>query len=323
MTENNVNEPIIQQRRRSRSFFWPILLISAGILFLLSNLGIVGWSTWNTLWRFWPLILIAVGIDVLFGNRSALGAVISIILILALIGAVAGAVIFADQLPIISRYTQDTPWKTDHVEQALEDYGSASVYIDWTSLPGYLGALEDSNNLLEGDLTYQGDLVFEVDSRGSRAEVSLDTRQVNIWGFNIGGPGPRSSWEIYLTPEIPLELNLNSGSGSCDFDLSDLILEDFYLDSGSGSVSLALPEGQSYPVKIDSGSGSLRLDIPEDTGMRVRLDSGSGSFNPGADFILVSGERRGDGVWESHNYGSAKYAIEMTIDQGSGSISFR
>jgi len=75
-------------------------------------------------------------------------------------------------------------------------------------------------------------------------------------------------------------------------------------------------------VKIDSGSGSLRITIPEDTGIRVKIDSGSGSFNPGGRFELVSGDRNGDGIWETKNYSSAAYTIEMEIDQGSGSIRF-
>ena len=323
MENNNLPEPRHIKHGRHRSFFWPILLISAGILLLLSNLGIVAWSTWNMIWRFWPLILIAIGIDVLFGQRSALGSVISAFLILALIGAVAGAVYFADQLPVLSRFTSDSPWETAHIEQALEDFQAANVFIDWTSQPGYLGALEKSKNLIEGDLTYQGELVFDVDSQGTTADISLDTRLVNNWVSFPLQSNSNASWEIYLSPEIPIDLTLDSGSGSCDFDLGALILEDLYLDSGSGSISLALPGNQSYSVKIDSGSGSLRIDIPEDTGIRVKLDSGSGSFNPGGDFSLVSGEKRGDGTWESDNYETSKYTIEMVIDQGSGSISFK
>ena len=112
MDENNQSaQP--SSRRRSRSFFWPILLIFAGVLFLLSNLGIVDWSTWNLLWRFWPLVLIAVGIDVLFGNRSAVGSIISAFLILALVGAVAGAIFFAEQLPFLDRIPENSAWKSD------------------------------------------------------------------------------------------------------------------------------------------------------------------------------------------------------------------
>ena len=320
---NHVPEPKPVYRRRYRSYFWPIILISIGILLLLSNLGIVPWTTWNLIWRFWPLVLVAVGIDVLFGNRSTAGAILSAFLILAIIGAAAAAVFFADQLPVIARYTQESPWQTSQVEHPLGDYESAEVLIDWTSPPGYLGALSDSDLLIKGDITYQGELYFDVKGKGSRADLTLDTRTTSNWGIGPFQGNPGAEWEVYLTPEIPLDLKLDSGSGGCEFDLSELTLEELFLDSGSGSIDLILPEDQSFVFKIDSGSGSVRIDIPEETGFRIELDSGSGSFNPGRGFDLVSGEKRGDGVWESENYDSATYTIEMEIDQGSGSITFR
>ncbi len=325
MSENNTPAPegipTPSHRPRSRSFFWPILLISVGVLLLLNNLGVVAWSTWNLIWRFWPLVLIAIGIDVLFGQRSALGAILSALLVLSILAVIAVAVFFTDQLPLISRYAENTPWETAHIEHALGDFEAAEVFIDYTSLPGNLYALEDSDYLIEGDLAYQGELVFEVDHRGSTAEVTLDSRYTGTWtGFQTS---PHAEWEIGLSPQIPLEITLDSGSGSCLFDLSELMVEDFFLDSGSGSVHLILPEGQSFDFQLDSGSGSLRIDLPQDSGVRVVLDSGSGSFHPGGEFGLVSGERSGDGVWESVNYDEADFRIEMTIDQGSGSITFK
>jgi hypothetical protein len=296
------------------------MLISLGVMLLLSNLGVVTWSTWNLLWRFWPLILVAVGIDVLFGRRSAVGAIISAFLVLGLIAVVAGAVVFADQLPILDRFTAESPWSTSHVEHELDDYGSANVFIDWSSPAGTLTALSGSKNLIEGDLTYQGDLIFDVDSRGDVADVNLDTRVINNWGFTPFQGGTRAKWEIGLSPDIPLDLTLDTGSGSCDFDLSGLMLSELYIDSGSGSIKLALPEKQSFHFELDSGSGSVEIDLPEDTGVRVEINSGSGSFNPGNGYSLVSGEKRDDGVWESQNYGSAKYTIDLNISQGSGSI---
>lgn len=323
MSENNNLPPALPERKQSRSFFWPIMLISLGVLLLLSNLGIVAWSTWNLLWRFWPLILVAVGIDVLFGQRSAFGAIMSAFLVLILIAVVAGAVFFADQLPFLNRYSADSPWQTSHVEHELDDFESANIFIDWTSPPGSLYALSDSETLIEGDITYQGDLIFDVDSRGDVADINLDTRLINNWSITPFQGSPRAEWEIGLTPEIPLDLSLDTGSGGCDFDLSELIIADLYLDSGSGAIHLALPEGQSFHFELDSGSGSVHIDLPEDTGVRVVLDSGSGPFNPGNDYDLVSGEKRGDGVWESENYDSAKYTIDINIDQGSGSITFK
>ena len=321
MSENTTPEPQQPRRPRSRSLFWPILLIALGVLFLLNNLGVVAWGTWNLVWRLWPLVLVAVGLDLLIGGRSALGAILSALVALALVALIAAGVFFADQLPFLDRYAVSGEWQTSHVEHHLDDYQAADVYIDWSSPPGRIYALETDQFLIEGDLTYLGELVFDVDDRGGRADLTLDSRWTGSW--SSFGPGRDGNWEIGLTPEIPLDLTLDSGSGSCDFDLSGLIVEDLFLDSGSGSIQLALPAEQSFRFELDSGSGSVQIDLPEDTGVRVRLDSGSGSFNPGGEFILVSGERRGDGIWESENYDIAEYIIEITIDQGSGSITFR
>jgi len=38
------------------------VLIGAGVLLLLSNLGYLPWQSWNVLWRLWPLLLIGVGV---------------------------------------------------------------------------------------------------------------------------------------------------------------------------------------------------------------------------------------------------------------------
>ena len=62
----------------------PILLITAGILFLLNNMGIVDWSIWGSLWRLWPLVLVIVGIDMLVGRRSP---ILSFLLVVIVIGA--------------------------------------------------------------------------------------------------------------------------------------------------------------------------------------------------------------------------------------------
>ena len=306
-----------------RSFFWPILLISLGVLFLLSNLEILPWSTWNVLWRFWPVLLIAIGIDVLIGQRSPAGAVISAVLILALLGGAVGLAVFADQIPLLNGYTKPAEWQEIQLEEPLGEYRSASVIIDYTSLPGRLESLQSSNNLIEADLVYQGELVFDVDQQDDRAVVKLDTR--SSWtGLRIpSSPGPNASWDIGLSPGLPLYLTLDSGSGSCQFDLTELQIANLVVDSGSGSIALQLPGGLSFPAVIDSGSGSVRIDIPADTGVRVTLDSGSGAFRPGEQLLLISGERRGDGTWETENYLEAEHQIELKIDQGSGSVTIQ
>src|SRR3990170_3880770 len=63
----------------------PILLIGLGLVFLLTNLGMLSTSIWGVLLRIWPVILIAIGIDLLIGRRSLWGRLLALVLILAVL----------------------------------------------------------------------------------------------------------------------------------------------------------------------------------------------------------------------------------------------
>jgi len=312
-----------QVRQERRSFFWPVVLIGFGVLLLLSNLGVFPESGWAVLWRFWPVALVALGLDVLIGQRSLGGAIASGVLILILAGMVIGLAFFAEQIPALVELTQSSKLQSRHVEYPMEKVESAKVTIDWNSAPGYLSALEDSSNLIEADIDYRGELAFRVTNTNGRAEVILDSYFQGVsfgqWNFDDRD----AKWDVKLNPGVAYDLWMDTGSGSCQLDFSQLRVNYLNLDSGSGSVQLKLPATSSFRGEFNTGSGAVAITLPEGVGMRVTLDSGSGSFQPDARFTLVSGERDGDGVWETRNYASADYKIDLVIDQGSGSIRIR
>jgi hypothetical protein len=306
--------------KRPPSLFWPITFIGAGVALLLSNLGYLPWASWAILLRLWPLLLIALGIDLLVGHRSVVGAIVSTALILALVGGAIALAFFAPSIPRLAELAESPEWHTEHIEQSLEDIERASVTIDAGSVPCLLSKLSDSPNLIEGDVTYRGTLVFDAPVREGRADVRLDSYFTGPWwGWAPDFEGnPRAVWGVKLSPQVPLDLNLDTGSGRCGLDLSDLQVNSVIIDSGSGAVDLILPADSSFEGSIDGGSGRLTISLPEGVGARVTLDSGSGAFRPDDRFEMVSGERGGDGVWETENYDTAEVTIELEIDQGSG-----
>jgi hypothetical protein len=303
--------------------FWPLVLIGAGVLLLLTNLGYVSWSSWNVLWRLWPLLLIGLGIDALIGRRTMGGMILSGLLILLLLGGAVALVIFARNIPGLADLNHAVQVQTRHIEHSLSDLERASVDIEWTSMPGYLDALHDSTNLIEGDISYRGELIFDVNVRGSTADVKLDRHFAGPWfgPFEFSGR-EENRWRVRLSPDVLLDLTLDTSSGQYELDLTELRISDLYLDVGSGRVDLALPAGSTFKGRINGGSGALDIALPRNVGARVALESGSGSFRPGERFHLVEGERHEDGVWETDNLRTAEYTIELEIDQGSGQIRF-
>ncbi len=49
-------------------YFWPIVLIVAGVLFLLENLGLLPGSAWGWIWA---IALVLLGLSLLWPRRSA------------------------------------------------------------------------------------------------------------------------------------------------------------------------------------------------------------------------------------------------------------
>lgn len=322
--EEEAGEATRRPRRRPPSLFWPLVLVGAGIILLLSNLGYLPWQAWNVLWRLWPLLLVALGIDLLIGRRSATGAIVSTLLILLLIGGAAVAVFFARDIPALVEVTGPIEMRTGHVEYPLTGVERASVTIDWTSVPGYLSALRDSPNLIEGDIAYRGRLNFDASVHGGQADVTLASQFTGPWFGPFDYPSQeKDRWDVKLSPGVSLDLRLDAGSGPCNFDLTGLQLADFFLDAGSGPVNLTMPSGSAFKTRIDGGSGPLTIIIPESLGARVELDAGSGPFRPGERFRLVEGELGSDGVWETEGFRTAEHTIVLKIDQGSGPVSIR
>jgi len=313
-----------RQRRRPPSLFWPLVLVGAGVILLLANLGYLPWQSWNILWRLWPLLLVALGVDLLIGRRSMVGAIVSAFLILLLLGGGVALLLFAQNIPALVEVTGPVEWQTEHVEHPLAEVERASVTVDWTSLPGYLSALRDSSSLIEGDVTYRGQLTFDVNVHRNQADVNLDSHfsGLSFGTFDLDDRGD-ARWDVKLSPSVPLDLTLDAGSGHCDFDLTGLQVSDLFLDSGSGAIDLALPSGNTFEAVIDGGSGRIAITLPESVGAQVVLDSGSGSFRPDERFRLVEGKRGDDSVWETDNFHTAEHTIMLKIDQGSGSISIR
>lgn len=313
-----------RSQRRSPSLFWPLVLIGAGVILLLSNLGYLPQLSWSLLWRFWPLLLVALGIDLLIGRRSMIGSIISAALILLLIGGVVAVVLFARNIPALDRVTEPVGLHAEHIAYPLADVEHASIRIDWTSAPGHLSALRDSPNLIEGDITYRGQLIFDTDVRQGQADVTLDSRFTGFWFGPFDFYNQEDDrWEVQLSPSVPIDLALDAGSGPCNFDLTGLQISDLFLNAGSGPIDLTLPSGSTFEARVDSGSGPLTITLPESVGAQVELDSGSGPFRPDERFQIVEGKPSDDGVWETDNFRTAEHSVVFKVNQGSGPISIR
>jgi hypothetical protein len=326
---------------RYRSLFWPILLVGVGIVWLMSNLGMIQPVSLGSILKFWPVLLIVFGLDMLFSRRYPwVGALVGLL-------AVAGVVALLMYGPKVGIQT-NSDIKTETFTAPAKGVKTAEYTFDTSSSPVEIYALDNNNtDLISADITYRGTMRFDV-SGTEQTSVRMSEYSDNSSWLNWGFSFDNLKWDIGLSPEVPSAINLNGGSGSINMDLSGLQLTSLQTDLGSGSSDITLPQTKEpYKVDIASGSGSVTMRIPNETSLTMTLDTGSGSTtvvvpsktalrievndDGSGSFDLPNGLMKAPdsssfdiGAWQTPNYDSSpdKILIEI-LGQGSGSITIR
>lgn len=224
---------------RRDTIFWGVILIAAGLLFLLNNLGILAVDVWDLLW---PLFLIALGAWILYGYLARPGV------------------------------------ESEHVQVDLEGAAEARLHVRHGAgrLHVYPGAAP--GNLLEGtfggglDLskTRTGDrlnLELRVPSRafpffwGSRTGMD--------WSFGLSREAALSlifdtganEAQIDLSQLQVKEFVLNSGASSTRVTLPEAAGSTrAEVKSGVASVYLRVPEGVAARIRVQGGLASIQVD---------------------------------------------------------------
>lgn len=303
--------------QRGPDLFWPIILIGAGIIFLLANLGVITGNPWPILWNLWPVILIVIGLDIMFGRRSLLGGLIGAGLGLVLIAGLIVLLIAQPNLPGLNFNMGNAAMQTRHIEAPLAGVQSATVSLNYGSGSYRLYALRDSDKLIDGEVSYYGDLTFDVNAANDRADVQIESRfSGRFFGFMM----PDEKWDIGLNTQPIYNLDLNYGAGGGNADVSQLTLSGGQINGGSGPVEVRLPATGQFTLNADGGSGGLTFRVPGKMALRVEYEQGSGGLNPGARLPLVSGDRNRQAVYETENFGAASNAITLIVNGGSGSV---
>ena len=334
-----------EYRNRDRSFFFPIALITAGVIWLLVNNGSVPVENLYRLLPFWPVLIILAGISLLFRRmwwplNALMWAVVAVLVVWLLTSGSA----FLPQ-------TQSLELKHETLRETLGSAKSASVNLDLSIRPTTVHALADANDLMVADVYSVTGMVLDA-SGGERKNVQLRENfggnnfvfnpRIDQWIESASRP-----WDIGLSTKVPLELKVDAGTGSTDLNLEKLQLETLQVNVGTGSMDISLPESQAaLPVKIDGGTGGIavrlagntpveltinggtggvNITLPANAAVQVEVrDGGTGSLNLPAGFTKVRGDAQEDeGTWENAAFSGAKIPVKIILDIGTGSVTIR
>jgi hypothetical protein len=295
--------------KRRRSITGPLLLISIGLFFLLSNLGLITLDFWEIVFRFWPVLLIAAGLDILLGQRSAWGSALALVIVLAIF---AGGIVLFDAQSTAPGAENDIAIPLGKVDEALLTLEPALGYLQLDALE------EESTMLMSGQLQpFVGEDIREsVDISGTRAAIHLKTAGITAVPFlseSVGQP----SWDLAFHPGVAAELSVDLGVGKVELDLGELHVESVDAEYGLGQAVLTLPAKDDLEVRVEGGIGEIAVFIPDDAGIRLHAEVGLGNVKVPSSFT-----RDGE-YYLSPDYASAEVRIELTLNLGIGSIQVR
>jgi hypothetical protein len=296
--------------RRYPSLTWPIILITVGLLFLLSNLGVLKIDFWN-LWRLWPVLLILAGLEIILGRRSMLGNVIVLIATLAIIGGVVLLLIVSPEVLGTS-----SSGGVERIDEPLAGVERADLRVDFAAGQLDIGRLTDSSSLIVGDLELatRQKPTWEISRSGSQASMDLGYRRQSDWVQNWQ---KGDEWDLSLSPKVGLSLDVNMGAGDTRLDLSGLDIRELSVEAGAGRSTITLPDEGDFATKVSGGVGQVIIEIPEGMAARVQVDQGIGNVSVDSRFT-----REGDS-YVTRDWKSAEDRVDLEIEVGVGQVTVR
>jgi hypothetical protein len=219
--------------------FWALVLILAGVLFLLINLGILPGDIWNYIF---PLLLVVIGVGLLLGWRGS------------------------------SRHQlEEVP-----ASASLEGATHAAVTLKHGAGQLSISAGTEPTQLFAG--MFGGGVDKTLTQKDGTAFLELKTPS-NLWdnvGFP-GKRG--LSWNVQFNPNIPIALKYEGGAAETKMDLSGLQLTQLEIDTGASSTDVVLPSPHgTMRVVIHAGAASVKVHLPEGVQAAIRSQVGLGSF---------------------------------------------
>ena len=295
---------------RRRSFVGPLLLLSAGVLLLMNNLGLLPWSIWRDLWPFWPLLLVFLGLEAFVTGRVAWGGLVLTILLVVVAGVALGASTFGDHWRAA---TSPTGPPTATLRQPTEGATRGNVRLEYGAGALTVTALEGPDLLAAGELYGRGKAGLD-----ARYGVENGVGTLRLAPGESGAGGSFGRLDLRLTRDLPLDLRFSVGAADATLDLRELRVTSARLEAGASHVVLLLPASGQPDVRIEGGAANIEVTVPD--GMEARIVTADGPSVVEVDegrFVRAAGEYKTPGYDGAANratislsVGAARVAVQ-------------
>ncbi|MDX8365396.1 toast rack family protein [Cytobacillus sp. IB215665] len=188
---------------------------------------------------------------------------------------------------------------------------------------GYLNVSNGAKGWAEGIFKYEDvevkpvvsyDLIMD---KGTITVKQPDKASI-IDGFNDFSGSQNNRWDINLSDEIPMDLNINAGATYTELDLRGLQLNNLNINSAIGELTIDLSGDweKSFDVTLKKAMGSTKIYLPSDVGVKINSNKGFQSTN------LKRLFSNADDFYVNNAYDNADVIVNINTILTTGDIEF-
>lgn len=199
--------------------------------------------------------------------------------------------------------------------QTVELGDADAVNVEIQMGAGKLDVSGGASELLEASFTYNvEELQPQVTYSDGRMVVKSGDAKAGIKSL-VNLDEFRSEWDLKLSEEVPMEMNINLGIGPSTLVLGDLALTRLNVEGGAGEVTIDLTGvwQNDLDARIGGGLGDINLRLPGNAGVSVEVETGIGGID-------ASGLTRDGDTYTNDAYGTSDVTLRIEIEGGAGHI---
>lgn len=229
------------------------------------------------------------------------------------------ALLIAVTLLLITGCSQIVIGKEKHTDILVEKDKAKQLDIILNAGIGQLNVYGGANEWVEGEATYNSDelkpkVKYKLTGKKGKVTIEQSKKDLSISKLN----NIKSIWDLDLTDEIPINLEVNTGASETYLDLQGLQLNNLDIHAGVGDITVDLSGNwqESFNVDLEMGVGQSTIILPKDVGVKIKSSKGIGQSN----FTGFISE--GNGVYVNEAFKDADVRIIVNTELGVGQANF-
>lgn len=312
---------------RGSSLVFPVALILIGIIFLIANWS-PNFDAVQILHTYWPLILIFLGLGKIYDNtrpvqdpqaprNSSTGSIVGLLIFVLVIVAIFGHGRSRGFHRFHGHDSDDEHYFSDkqHRTNSIDKGNARSVRAEINMGAGELHLGGGSDHLLDATFDFRNTTEPVVQYDVENGEGKLDISQEGSTGF-FGRTD--NIWNLKLSNEVPLTMEVNVGAGEGNIQLANLNVSKFEVNIGAGraNVDLTGDRKSDLDAQVNGGVGAADIRLPKNVGVIVSATGVIGSID-------THGLKHEGGQYTNDAYGKSPNTIHLTVNGAIGRINLQ